>query len=61
MLHHFLAAEVKDQLVARFGPLSAGEMQHPIRVLAIQIGIGVDHLRLHPQTELHPQPMYFLN
>ena len=30
--------------------------QDPVRVSAGQIGIHVDHFRLHPETELHPQP-----
>ncbi len=40
--------EVKHELIASFASWSAGEVQYPVRVFAIQIAVRVYHLRLDP-------------
>src|SRR5271166_4815208 len=45
---HIGASELKNKLVALLGTRASGKIQNPIGMLAIEIGIGVDHLRLDP-------------
>ena len=35
-----------------------GRGQQPVGVLPGQVGVGVDHLRLDPEAELHPEPAH---
>ena len=33
----------------------SGEVDHPIGMRAVQVAIGIHHLGLHPQAEIHAQ------
>ena len=46
--------QIEHLLVAMRQRQATGGLQHPVGVLAVQVGVGVDHLRFEPQTELHP-------
>ncbi len=48
-------ADVEHLLVARLDRPLAPCRHDPLRVGAGEVGVGVDHLRLEPQTELHAQ------
>src|ERR1019366_5538950 len=48
-----VARQVEDHLGAQFGARAAGEVDHPIGMGAVEIAVGVDHLRLHPESEIH--------
>ena len=52
---HVGAGQVEHQLVALLGARTAGEVQHPVRMRAIEVGVGVDHLRLDPEAEVHAE------
>ena len=47
--------EVEHQLVATQHGLVAGGDQRPVGVRPVQVAVGVHHLRLDPQPELHAQ------
>ena len=47
------AGHIQNELIARWGSLSRGEMDHPIGMGAIQIAVRVDHFRFNPQPEIH--------
>ena len=47
--------EIEHQLMSPGRLGVARQRQHPVRVRAIQIGIGVNHLRLNPDTKLHAE------
>ena len=50
--------EVEDLLVARLqGPLVA-RRHDPLGVRPGDVGVGVDHLGLEPEAELHPEPAH---
>ena len=49
--------DVEHQLVARGDQRPALQLQCPVGAGAEQVAVGVDHLRLHPQAELHAQPV----
>ena len=46
--------EVDHHLVARGDEGSGLRGEDPVRVRAVEVGVGVDHLRLDPQPEHHP-------
>ncbi len=50
--------EVQDELVAHLGAGPAGDVQHPVGVLAVQGAVRIDHLRLDPDPEPHPEPVH---
>jgi hypothetical protein len=52
---HLGAGDVQHQLVARGEQRPALQLQRPVGVGAEELAVGVDHLRLHPQAELHAQ------
>ena len=52
---HLVLAEVKDELIATLGSRAFREVVHPVGVFAVEVAVGVDHLRLDPQSEVHPQ------
>ena len=49
------AAEVEHELVAAEHGLVALGRQRPLGVGAVQVAVGVDHLRLDPDPEVHAQ------
>jgi len=51
--NYLRSPEVQDKLPAGFGARAAGEVQHPFRMLAVQVGVGIDHLRLYPDAKAH--------
>ena len=50
-----LAGEIQHQLAAPSGGEAARNMQYPVRMGAVEIAVLVDHFRLHPDAEFHPQ------
>ena len=50
----FGAGDVQNQLVARGQQWPALDLQCPVWVGAEELAVGVDHLGLDPQAELHP-------
>ena len=54
-----LAAEVQHELVPGGRALTAGRVKAPVGVRAVQVGVGRNHLRLHPQAELHARCIEF--
>ena len=55
MVHHLGSRIVQYQLIPAQRGLSARNMQTPVRMFAVQIRVRIDHLRLDPEAELHPQ------
>ena len=47
--------EVEHELVAAEHRLVAGVDQRPVRMGAVEVAVGVDHLRLDPDPELHAE------
>ena len=47
--------EVEHELVAGEHRLVAGVDQRPLRMGAVEVAVGVDHLRLDPDPELHAE------
>ena len=58
---HLRPGKVEHQLVAmeQRNPVAGGE--DPVGVLAEEVGVGVDHLRLEPEPELHAEPVHVLD
>ena len=52
---HLGPCDVQHQLVACGEQWPTLQLQCPVRVRAEQVAVGVDHLRLYPQAELHTQ------
>ena len=61
VLAHLVAGEVEDQLVTvqQRHPVAGGE--DPVGVVAVEVGVGVDHLRLEPEPELHAEPAHVVD
>ncbi len=58
---HLVAREVEHLLVpVQQGSAVAGG-QDPVGVVAVQVGVGVDHLRLDPEAELHAEAAHVLD
>lgn len=55
MGHHFRAAKVQHQLAAAFGARTGRVVQHPVGMSPVEVGVGVDHLGLHPKTKGHAE------
>ena len=55
-----LAGEVQYELIAQLRPLSSRLELHPVGVRAVQLAVRVDHLRLDPDPELHPQRVHLV-
>ena len=55
MVAHVVAAQVEDELVPAAARLPSGHADDPVRVGTEQVGVRVDHLRLEPQPEHHPE------
>ena len=53
--------EVEQHLVASLGAGPPWEVHRPVRMRAIQVAIGVDHFRFHPEPELHAEAIDLLN
>ena len=49
--------EIQHELIARLSARASGKVQHPVRVLAVQIAVRVDHLRFYPEAEVHAEGM----
>ena len=52
---HGATAEVEHKLVATQRLLAAGHLQHPVRVRAVQVAVGVHTFGFDPEAELHAQ------
>ena len=52
---HIGASEVEDELIAGFGARASGKIQDPFGMLAIEVGIGIDHFRFDPEAEVHAE------
>lgn len=50
--------EVEDLLMPRAGRQVAARAQDPVGVLPGEVGVLVGHLRLEPETELHPERVH---
>ena len=55
ILLHFGASEVQHQLIPAPGEGTAGHLEGPVGMGAVEVGVFVHHLRLHPDAELHAQ------
>src|SRR6201996_4829466 len=55
VLHHVGTGEVQQKLIAAFRARAAGEVHGPLGMLAVEIAVGVDHLRLDPDAEVHAE------
>src|SRR6187402_3729310 len=55
------AREIEDELMTALAALASREVQHPIRMRAVEIAVRIDHLRLHPQAEAHPEPVHLVD
>ena len=51
-IHHFLAAEVQGVLLADLKGAAARDHERPVGMGLVQIAVGADRLRLHPQAQL---------
>ena len=54
-------AEVEHELVAAEHRLVAGVDERPLGVGAVQVAVGVDHLRLDPDAELHAERLHVVD
>ena len=61
IIKRFGNVEVQDKLMAASQRGIARQRQHPVRVRPVQIGVRVNHFRLHPNTEFHPQRFHVIN
>jgi hypothetical protein len=50
-----LPREIEHQLSALLGTRAAGKIQDPVRMLPVEIGIGVDHFGLDPEAKVHAE------
>ena len=57
VLPHLRPGQVQHQLVAVQLRHPITGRQHPVGVSAIQLGVGIDHLGLEPEPELHAEPI----
>src|SRR5258708_1655891 len=55
------SGEVEYQLIAAQRSAATLRVIRPLRMSTIQVAVGVDHLRLHPDTDLHTQLMDSVN
>ncbi len=53
--------QVQGLLVAPLRSWGAAPAEHPLGVSAHEVGVLVDHLRLHPEPEVHPERMHPLD
>ena len=54
---YILAGHVNNALVSAEGAVSSGNMDAPVGMSAVQIGVGGYHFRLIPDTELQSESM----
>ena len=54
ILKNVSSGKIQDQLVAAHHRKTAWHFQCPVRVRPVQLRILIDHLRLDPDSELHP-------
>ena len=47
--------QVERQLVAGIDWRGALDTEHPVGMRAVEVAVGIDHLRLEPQSEFHAQ------
>jgi hypothetical protein len=52
---------VEDQLISTFRPGTILKMNDPIRMLSVEIAIGIDHFGFNPQPESHSQAIDIIN
>jgi hypothetical protein len=55
----FRIAEVQNTLIPSLGMWMAGNLHGPVGMFFIEVTVFTDHLRLHPETEIHPQGFDF--
>ncbi|TVR04622.1 MAG: hypothetical protein EA403_04635 [Spirochaetaceae bacterium] len=61
MINHRRVRKIEDHLVSGEGRCPSGNLERPLRMGAIEIAVGADHLRLNPDTKLQPRPVYGLS
>ena len=61
VLAHLGPGQVEHQLVALQQRHPVAGREDPVGVLAVEVGVGVDHLRLDPEPELHAEPVHVLD
>ena len=57
---HILPPQVEHQLVARGRPLAPVLGKHPVGMHAVELAIGIDHFRLHPEPEFHAEAAHLV-
>jgi len=58
---YVVSRQIEHQLISAFGTLPSWKAHDPVRMLAIEITIGIHHLRFHPQAEVHTKIMNPIN
>ena len=53
MILHVLSGQIKDPLIAPFRVRLSRNLDHPVRMAAVEITVHIDHLRLHPDSKIH--------
>src|ERR1051326_962539 len=61
MFRNVLASHVQHQLIAQLAAWTAWKIHDPVRVSAIQIAVGVDHLGLDPQSKIHAEVVHVID
>ncbi len=57
VIAHIFTGDIQYVLKACLTLFPVGQVQTPIRMCPVQIGVGRDHFRFKPDTELHAQRM----
>ena len=61
MGHDLRPSKIQHELIAAFRAGTPGKMQDPIGMGTIEVGVGVDHLRFHPQAKGHAKAPDLVN
>ena len=57
-VHNLFSGKIKDILISSMRCIPSRRLQNPVRMLPVQIGILVYHLRLKPEAEFHSKSFY---
>ena len=60
IVHYFRSCKIQHALISLLRLAAARGAQNPVRMFTEQVRIGVDHLRLDPQAELHSESVHLL-
>ncbi len=50
--------EIEHELIASLASRPASEMKYPVRMVAVQVAVWIDHLGLNPQAEVHAKRVH---